>query len=466
MSVFESLPIGPPLSQSGLLQLDEDYGEIQLLVLENVELRSLSETPLPIISSSSKTTRAASVSSYESRCRNLLLTLTSHRIIFVQKKKGRNTDGNETRFIHLSMVKAISQVQKSLLSSLSSSSSNKILLDMFSHYGEMHVVFKDPYNSNLAYQNCKDLYDKLVITMKRKQWEEYARLEEKRKQRDFNLTNNNATRPKVGVDAILSKNKAKHKQAQKLSEDAFSGDAETLLREAKELTDIIHKYVATLERKQKDGDNTDAEKSTDQVELSKMLTNMGMASGLSKENFSSERQYNEQLAREIADFLRAMKSRSSSHGGNNNDMNMITLTEVYCLFNRARGTNFISPDDLLNASRLLEVLKLGMSVRTFPDTGVVVIQDDSFRDEHMHKMIMEKCFHIHSENDCFSFSDYEEQKGITPLEASRCLNISNVILVTEHMYSAERKGLVCRDETLEGIRFFPNMFSSWNNETK
>ena len=48
------------------------------------------------------------------------------------------------------------------------------------------------------------------------------------------------------------------------------------------------------------------------------------------------------------------------------------MTDCYCLYNRARGTDLISPDDLLEACKLFSTLKLGMHVRdttgyaTFP----------------------------------------------------------------------------------------------------
>lgn len=44
---------------------------------------------------------------------------------------------------------------------------------------------------------------------------------------------------------------------------------------------------------------------------------------------------------QLADFLRVPLERA---GG------MMTLPDVYCLFNRARGTELVSPDDLLQVS--------------------------------------------------------------------------------------------------------------------
>lgn len=63
---------------------------------------------------------------------------------------------------------------------------------------------------------------------------------------------------------------------------------------------------------------------------------------------------------------------------------MLALTDVYCLYNRARVTDLISPDDLLSAARTLEALKPapGVRLRTFP-SGLRVLQHDAFSDAQM-----------------------------------------------------------------------------------
>ena len=51
--------------------------------------------------------------------------------------------------------------------------------------------------------------------------------------------------------------------------------------------------------------------------------------------------YHVELCRQLADFLAEPLARA--HG-------LMPLTDVYCLFNRARGTELVSPDDLLAAA--------------------------------------------------------------------------------------------------------------------
>ncbi|KAL6582226.1 Vacuolar protein-sorting-associated protein 36 [Orobanche minor] len=73
----------------------------------------------------------------------------------------------------------------------------------------------------------------------------------------------------------------------------------------------------------------------------------------------------------LADFLKIPLERA---GG------MINLIDIYCLFNRARGTELISPDDLLQACSLWEKFDVSFMLRKF-DSGVMVIQSRTHSDE-------------------------------------------------------------------------------------
>ncbi|RVW23844.1 Vacuolar protein sorting-associated protein 36 [Vitis vinifera] len=72
----------------------------------------------------------------------------------------------------------------------------------------------------------------------------------------------------------------------------------------------------------------------------------------------------------LADFVKIPLEKA---GG------MINLIDIYCLFNRARGTGFviffklISPEDLLQACSIWEKFDVPVMLRKF-DSGVMVIQ--------------------------------------------------------------------------------------------
>ena len=65
----------------------------------------------------------------------------------------------------------------------------------------------------------------------------------------------------------------------------------------------------------------------------------------------------------------------------------MTLADVYCLFNRARGTELISPDDLLQAVSLFGSTGAPMHLRTF-SSGVLVVQSNSHDDDHVRPHIL------------------------------------------------------------------------------
>ncbi|KAJ6295629.1 hypothetical protein OIU78_023620 [Salix suchowensis] len=81
--------------------------------------------------------------------------------------------------------------------------------------------------------------------------------------------------------------------------------------------------------------------------------------------------YHQQLSRQLADFVRIPLEKA---GG------MINLIDIYCLFNHARGTELISPEDLLQACSLWEKFDVPVMLRKF-DSGVKVIQNKSHSDE-------------------------------------------------------------------------------------
>ena len=114
----------------------------------------------------------------------------------------------------------------------------------------------------------------------------------------------------------------------------------------------------------------------------------------------------------------------------------------------------ISPDDLLKALDLMKELQLGMSKRAFK-SGVLVIQDDSYDDEIMAKKLADLAYSSMKQKE--NNQPSPDVGGITVIDVSRKLRIS-VILANEQLQSAEEMGHLCRDSTIEGIRYFPNLF--------
>jgi len=405
-SCFTCLPEAG-LTPSGLLQLDTKDGEVELIRRGQLELRHSGVDPM------APCPKDCTRGVWQSRATNLVLTVSTHRLVFFDER-------NRARFLHLSNIHQLELAGGSSITHWNASF--KILLSTYT-YGDLVVAFR----SKNAQKDRDSCHQQIEKALNRRAWENATRLQEKQS----NVSS--MARRRVGVDHILTKNHMKHKEAARIAEVALSGDAERLLREAGELLSVIHKYT-TLLQKSKDtkSDDQDTEK------LSGLLRDMGMTSALTKNQVNSGKggngeDFHELLARQIADLI---LPKLRKVGG------VISLTDVYCLFNRARGTNLVSPEDLSSACGMLGgKLRLGISKRTFP-SGVVVLQlDDIFAGDNQMQKVIGMC-------------------PTTPLEASHILGLSP-LLALEQLEDAERRGFLCRDVTLETITFYPNKFLSW-----
>lgn len=123
-----------------------------------------------------------------------------------------------------------------------------------------------------------------------------------------------------------------------------------------------------------------------------LALNIGLLSNPITRSSAGNLFYSE-LARQVASFARPFLERS---GG------LLPLTDVYCLYNRARRTDLISPDDLLEACQLMGRLRLGMALRRLTSGsttnsgsdasgggGLLVLQLDSFSNEGAGRRIEE-----------------------------------------------------------------------------
>ncbi|TRY83177.1 hypothetical protein DNTS_020675 [Danionella cerebrum] len=136
-------------------------------------------------------------------------------------------------------------------------------------------------------------------------------------------------------------------------------------------------------------------------------------------------------------YLLSMGIANPERGG------MMALTEVYCLVNRARGMELLSPEDLVNACKMFESLKLPLRLRVF-DSGVMVVQLQSHSEEEM----------------IASALDNVSDKGsLTAEEFAKLLGLS-VLLAKERLLLAEKMGHLCRDDSVEDHALPPNFLTA------
>ncbi|KAI8872959.1 Vps36-domain-containing protein [Ramicandelaber brevisporus] len=168
------------------------------------------------------------------------------------------------------------------------------------------------------------------------------------------------------------------------------------------------------------------------AKLKTYLQDLGIDNPVTRDTAGSSN-YIQELAKELAEVLINVIDRFGGH---------IPLVDAYCLFNRARGTAIVSPEDVRRACDMFSSLKLPLRLRTF-ESGFVVIQQISQSDDDTAVVL----------------ASYIESLGnMTAMEMS-IITEQPIYLVTEQLRMAEKMGLLCRDESVEGIRFYTNLIS-------
>lgn len=206
-----------------------------------------------------------------------------------------------------------------------------------------------------------DFYNPLEATLKRKAWKDTqpSHLADRRLQkRQFNAAD-------AGIAGILRRQQAAQKETSELAATAFS-DLTSLMEKARDVVGLIERYVDSVKASDDSAsggvDESDSAAAADMTKLNSLMLDMGITSPVTRENAGGA--YYQQLARQLAEFLGDYMPRN---GG------IMTLSDIYCMFNRARGVELVSPDDVYHAAMLQKKLRLGYHVRKF-DGGLIVLQ--------------------------------------------------------------------------------------------
>lgn len=236
----------------------------------------------------------------------------------------------------------------------------------------------------------------------------------------------------AGIGRIENKIKSKHEAAEKNISVAFQ-DLSQLMTMAQQMTRLSKSIASKIKEH-------GSQVTTDETVLFKshllelgieQQIDMGLAS---KSSYSSRNRYYEDLARQIASIVRPVMDRSRQ--------DQLTLSGAYCCFNRARGMDLVSPDDIKNAcERMQNIPELQLRLVQYK-SGLLVIQSQTCDSEE----ILGK-----------TTSMVEQAGCLTPLQLASRLSIS-VQLARQRLCQAELEGKLCRDESIEGLKFYPNKF--------
>ncbi|XP_009425286.1 vacuolar protein-sorting-associated protein 36 isoform X2 [Pan troglodytes] len=277
----------------------------------------------------------------------------------------------------------------------------------------VHLHPAPPNKEPGPFQSSKNSYIKLSFK-EHGQIEFYRRLSEEMTQRRWenmpvsqSLQTNRGPQPgrirAVGIVGIERKLEEKRKETDKNISEAFE-DLSKLMIKAKEMVELSKSIANKIKDKQ--GDITEDET----IRFKSYLLSMGIANPVTRETYGSGTQYHMQLAKQLAGILQV-------------------------------PLELLSPEDLVNACKMLEALKLPLRLRVF-DSGVMVIELQSHKEEEMVASALETV---------------SEKGSLTSEEFAKLVGMS-VLLAKERLLLAEKMGHLCRDDSVEGLRFYPNLF--------
>lgn len=191
--------------------------------------------------------------------------------------------------------------------------------------------------------------------------------------------------------------------------------------------------------------------------------------------------YYAELARQIAEFLMDNKhwhaSTTDLYGAGASSTNtakkqqdktsvldreggIITLFDLFAVYNRARGVALVSPKDLVSACNLFAELQLPVSLRKFR-SGLTVVQEAYKTPDviirSMRRWMAQRGAEFRKlrgdDNRILPF----EGTGVTAADVSDKFKWS-VMIATEELEMAEERGVLCRDEQVSGTVFYENLF--------
>lgn len=265
-----------------------------------------------------------------------------------------------------------------------------------------------------------EFYTKLIESLKNRAWERISQ-----------TATQSSARPQVprikgaGIVGIERKIQQKHNEASQNISVAFQ-DLTKLMDKAKEMVQLSQSISTKIKDKQ--GDISEDET----IKFKSYLLSLGIPNPVTKETHGTGTHYHMQLARELSDSLMGELRKRDG---------IILLSDAYCMINRARGLEMVSPDDMINACRMFESMKLPMRMKTY-DSGVTVIQLETHSEEKSVSQTVDLV---------------SDSESLTAQQLANLIEMS-VFLAKERLVLAEKMGKLCRDESVEGLRFFVNKF--------
>ncbi|KAI3383453.1 hypothetical protein SNEBB_007459 [Seison nebaliae] len=239
--------------------------------------------------------------------------------------------------------------------------------------------------------------------------------------RPINLLEKKNHRSNIGLIGIERNRLNEFSQNKKTMSDAFE-DIKSLMKKAKEMVDLSKVICHSLQN-----NNNEIQ------EYRTTILQLGLIDQPVTKKTTSH--YHEELAKEM---INVIIPTLKEHNG------IMSLAEVYCRWNRARGLHMLSPEDV---SMAVDIIPQHTVTLTVLEDGTKIVSLPSYIRDLENEVNVELQTNYLTNN-----------IGLSSCTIAQTLSrpaaiIRNILLLLES------KGEVCRDEHVNSLNFFPNIFN-------
>ncbi|KAK3986538.1 EAP30/Vps36 family-domain-containing protein [Cladorrhinum sp. PSN332] len=254
-----------------------------------------------------------------------------------------------------------------------------------------------------------------------------------------------------GIAGLERRDLAMRKNNELVIGSAFE-DLEALMASAKQIVELAE----TFARQVKGAGGSNA---SENALLAESVSQLGLITTkdiVGSSSSGGDSLYLSELARTLAEFL-----TDDSRGVLKKAGGIVSLVDLWAMFNRARGgVELVSPVDFEKAVNLWEKLELPVRLRTFK-SGVMVVQGRDRTDDQTIKALLSwmKDLHEFPPEREVPWDWHMFGRGVTARDAAERFGWS-IGVAEEELEMAEERGVLCREEGIEGLKFWENFIDT------
>lgn len=224
-------------------------------------------------------------------------------------------------------------------------------------------------------------------------------------------------------------------------------DLEALMASAKDIVALAERFAV------ESGSSTEFLGASSDPVLSQSAVALGMITTKDVLGDSSNTLYINELARNLAEYATDDRRGVLRHQGGT-----MSLVDLWAIFNKSQnGVELVSPADFHKAAEAWERLSLPIKLRRFR-SGLLVVQRKDASDEKTIKQLQDWLDSMRrAPLDQAVSWDYESFGfGVTAQQAAAQFGWS-LGVASEELEMAEETGALCREEGVEGLKFWLNL---------